>query len=105
MKHFPPVFTIHDEIYQAKDFSRDRVRVLMRLDASKLDMTKKGIHRTDEDFAVTWVRDYGKGRMFYCGLGHPPEVWDDLGVQKMWIEAVKWAMGLIPGDATPRKKP
>ena len=104
MKHFPSVFTIHDEIYQAKDFSRDRVRVLMRLDASKLDMTKKGIHRTDEDFAVTWVRNYGKGRMFYCGLGHPPEVWDDLGVQKMWIEAVKWAMGLIPGDATPRKK-
>ena len=32
-------FTLHDEIYQMKDFSRDKVRVLMRLDACKLDLT------------------------------------------------------------------
>jgi len=105
MQCFPPVFTLRDEIYQVRNYSREKVRVLMRLDVSKLDMTKKGIKRTDKDFAVTWARNYGKGRVFYCGLGHPDEVWDDLGVQKMWIEAVKWAMGLIPGDATPRPLP
>lgn len=105
MKPFAPRFTIYDEIYQVKDFSRDRVRVLMRLDADKVDLTVKGVHRTDKDFAVAWARNYGKGRVFYCGLGHREDVWDRPDVQKMWLEAIKWAMGLTPGDATPRPKP
>src|SRR3954451_166194 len=37
MKHFAPRFTIHDEIYQHKDFDRKKVHVLARLDADKLD--------------------------------------------------------------------
>ena len=105
MKHFAPRFTLHDEIYQVKDFSRDRVRVLMRLDAGKVDLTVKGVHRTDKDFAVAWARDYGKGRVFYSGLGHREDVWDRPDIQKMWLEAIKWAMGLTPGDAKPRPKP
>ena len=32
MQQWPPSFVLHDEIYQIKDFSRDNVRVLMRLD-------------------------------------------------------------------------
>lgn len=105
MKPFPKTFTILDEIYQVRDFSRERVRVLMRLDANKINLKQKGVHRTDKDFAVAWARDYGKGRVFYSGLGHREEVWDRPDVQKMWLEAIKWAMGLIPGDATPRPKP
>ena len=34
MKPFPASFTINDEIYQIKDFSREKVRVLARLDAA-----------------------------------------------------------------------
>jgi type 1 glutamine amidotransferase len=105
MKPFPARFTIYDEIYQIKDFSREKVRVLMRLDADKIDLTRKGVHRTDKDFAVTWVRTYGKGRVFYTSLGHREDVWNRPDVQKMWLEAIRWAMGLIPGDATPRPRP
>ena len=39
----------------------NKVRVLMRLDPSKLDLSNPKVHRTDRDFAVTWVRAYGKG--------------------------------------------
>ena len=35
MEHFPASFTLKDEIYQIKDFSRDNVRVLLRLDAEQ----------------------------------------------------------------------
>ena len=101
----PREFSVYDEIYQAKDFSRDRVRVLMRMDESKLDMTKKGIKRADKDFAVTWIRNYGKGRVFYSSLGHTDESWNRPDVQKMWLEAVKWSMKLIEVDATPRPRP
>ncbi len=102
--HFPRELAIHDEIYQVKNFSRDRVRVLMSLDASKLDLTKLSINRTDKDFAVTWIRDYGKGHVFYSTLGHRQDAWDRPDVQTMYLEAIKWAMGLTKADATPRPK-
>ena len=104
-RDFPASFEITDEIYQFKDFSRDRVRVLMSIDPTSVDLTKKTVHRTDKDFAVTWVRNYGKGHVFYSSLGHEEQVWDRPDIQHMWVEAMKWAMGMEPGDATPRPKP
>jgi uncharacterized protein len=104
-KHFPKTFTTYDEIYQAKDYSRTKVRVLMRLDETKLDLANKNVHRTDKDFAVAWLKDYGKGRVFYSTFGHTYESWDRPDMQKMWLEAVKWCMGLTQTDTTPRPKP
>jgi type 1 glutamine amidotransferase len=105
MRHLPHVFSLKDEIYQIKDFSRDRVRVLLRLDASKVDLSKKGVHRQDGDFAVIWARSYGKGRVIYNGLGHTLDVWNRPEFQAMWLETVRWSMGIVPGDATPRPAP
>jgi type 1 glutamine amidotransferase len=76
----------------------------MSLDNSSVDLTKKTVKRADKDFAVAWARTYGKGRVFYCSLGHENAVWDRPDMQKMWLEAIRWAMGLTPGDATPRPK-
>ena len=45
MQQFPHEFTMNDEIYQMKDFSRDKVRVLMRLDPCKLDLANPKVHR------------------------------------------------------------
>ena len=104
-KHLPERFSIMDEIYQAKSFSRDRVRVLMRMDPDQIDLTRKGVNRTDRDFAVAWVRDYGKGRVFYSTFGHRTEVWERADIRQMWIEAAKWVLKLTDGDAMPRPKP
>ncbi|HTI68381.1 MAG TPA: ThuA domain-containing protein [Candidatus Limnocylindria bacterium] len=105
MKHFTASFEMQDEIYQIKDYSRDNVRVLMRLDPDKLDLGRKGVKRTDRDFAVVWAHNFGKGRVLYNGLGHVKAVWDRPDFQKMWTDMVQWSMGLIPGDATPRPLP
>ena len=105
MNAFPAAFTLDDEIYQVKNFSRDKVRVLMRLDAGKLDLTNPKVHRADADFAVSWARSYGKGRVFYSTLGHVPSNWDKPEVQQMYTEAIKWALGLTAADATPRPAP
>lgn len=99
-RHLPESFQIYDEIYQTKNFSRFRVRVLMSLDTSNLDMTVNGVH--SNDIPIAWVRNYGQGRVFYCGLGHPPKVWDDPQVRTIWIEAAKWVLGLTEGDASPK---
>jgi type 1 glutamine amidotransferase len=102
MSNFPAEFQIVDEIYQTKQFDPAKARVLMTLDTTKVDMTRRGVKH--DSVPITWVKDYGKGRVFYCGLGHPPEVWQRADIQKMWVEAVKWAMGMIPGDATPQQR-
>lgn len=104
-KHFPKEFVTLDEIYQIKDYSRDKVRVLARLDENKIDLANKNVRRTDKDFAVAWVKEYGKGRVFYSTFGHTFESWDRPDMQKMWLEAVKWAMKLTDGDSTPRPRP
>jgi type 1 glutamine amidotransferase len=102
MQDFGKAFVIKDEIYQIKNYSRDTVRVLMRLDPDKLDLNNERVHRTDRDFAVSWVKSYGKGRVYYSTLGHREETWDRPDVQKMYVEAIKWAMGLTDADVTPR---
>jgi uncharacterized protein len=101
MQQWPQSFVLRDEIYQIKNYSRDKVRVLMRLDPAKLDLKNKKVHRTDGDFAVSWAKTYGKGRVFYSTLGHVPENWDDPRLQEMYSKAIQWALGLIPGDSTP----
>jgi type 1 glutamine amidotransferase len=102
MQQWPKSFVLKDEIYQIKDFSRGRVRVLMRLDATKLDLSNPRVHRKDLDFAVTWAKMYGKGRVYYSTLGHVEENWDDPRIQNMYAEAIKWATGLADADVTPR---
>jgi len=94
MKAFPRAFTLRDEIYVHKaPYSRDKVHVLARLDPTKLDFGKaKDLHRTDKDFPVAWTKSYGKGRVFFSTFGHFPETWDNPAIQKMYFEAIKWAM-------------
>ena len=105
MAQWPQAFTIRDEIYQVNRYSREKLRVLMRLDPSKLDLTNKNVHRKDGDFAVAWAKSYGNGRVFYSSLGHPVENWDRPDMQKMYFEAIRWALRLVDADITPRPLP
>jgi type 1 glutamine amidotransferase len=105
MQQWPRSFVLRDEIYQMRNYSRSKVRVLMRLDVSKLDMKNKNVHRTDGDFAVTWAKMYGKGRVYYTTLGHVEQNWDKPEFQQMITEAIAWAMGLENADVTSRPLP
>jgi type 1 glutamine amidotransferase len=60
--------------------------------------------RKDGDHALAWVREYGKGRVFYTALGHRPEVWKDERFQKHLVGGLRYAMGLEKADATPSAK-
>jgi type 1 glutamine amidotransferase len=101
MKQLEPRFTMRDEIYQIKDFQRDDVRVLLRLDRDKVDLKHQGVHPDGNDFPLMWARTYGKGRVLYNGLGHRHEVWERPDMLAMWLEQIRWTLGLVPGDATP----
>jgi len=100
-KHFPASFPLTDEFYQTMEYSREKIRVVLRLDVSKMP-ANSGVHRTDGDFPLAWARMYGKGRVFYSSLGHAATTWDNPDVSRMYFEALKWSLGLTEADVTPR---
>jgi len=105
VRHFPKAFVKYDEIYQAKEWSRDKVNVLLSLDPNKLNYDNPRVHRKDHDFAVAWAKSYGKGRVFYSTLGHTQESWSDPDIRKMYFEAIKWVLGMTEGSTATHAKP
>jgi len=93
---------IEEEIYQFRNFSRDRVRVLSSLDTSTADMAASGINRTDGDFASAWVQPYGQGRVFYTALGHFDATWRNPQFQTLLRNALLWMTRQLEAPADPR---
>jgi type 1 glutamine amidotransferase len=92
-KHLGSAWTLADEIYQFRNYSRNDKHVLLSLDVSSVDLTVKGVNRTDRDFANAWYKSWGSGRVFYTALGHRPEVWQDPAYQQHLAGGITWAMG------------
>ena len=106
VRHFPKGFVKWDEIYQPKEWSREKVSVLLSLDPAKLNYENNPrIHRTDHDFAVAWAKMHGKGRVFYSTLGHTQESWRDPDIRKMYFEAIKWVLGMTEGSTASHPRP
>lgn len=61
---------------------------------AKVDGRKPGIRRTDDDHALAWVHEYGKGRVFYTALGHREEVWQDPRFQQHVIGGLRYMFGM-----------
>ncbi|MBE7540010.1 MAG: ThuA domain-containing protein [Opitutaceae bacterium] len=103
-------FAIQDEIYQLKDpYSRGTHRVILSLDIRRSgerhpDIAPK-IVRTDNDFAISQLRIYEKGRVFYCSLGHNHAIYWNPSILAHYLAGIQWAMGDLQADATPRKRP
>jgi type 1 glutamine amidotransferase len=108
MQHFPKYLRLYDEMYSPRQWSRDKVNVLMRMDETKLDYVNPqyGVKSTreDKDQALAWAKTYGKGRVFYSSLGHTKEAWEDPLVRKHYLEGVKWVMGRTEGSTKSHPK-
>ena len=96
-------FLISDEIYQIKGpYSRDTHRVLLSLDMSNLrNRQVEGIKREDDDFAISWIKPFGAGRVFYCSLGHNLEVLRNEAVLAHYLAGIQYALGDLEVDDTP----
>ena len=106
VRHFPHAFVKFDEIYQPKEWSRDKVNVLLSLDPTKLNYENNPrIHRMDHDFPVAWSKMYGKGRVFYSTLGHTEESWQDPDIRTMYFEAIKWTLSMTEGSTDSHPRP
>ena len=102
-------FDYKDEFFRVHGpYSRGRVRVLMSIDTKKTDM-KQGpaygkVIREDDDYALAWVRQYGRGRVFYCTIGHHPQVFWDPKMLEFYLAATQFALGDLPAPTIPSAK-
>ncbi len=95
VKMFPAEFQFKDEIYQYRNYDPMAVRVLYSLDMSK---TKPQMPYL---VPVCWVREYGKGRVFYTNLGHNEATWQNPKFKEHLLAGVRWALQLDDGPAAP----
>ena len=99
-------FKIKDEIYQIKGaYSREKFRELLSLDMS--DSATGGVggqKRADKDNAIAWIHPVGKGRVFYCSLGHNNEVFWNAPVLAHYLAGIQYALGDLKCDDSPSQK-
>jgi type 1 glutamine amidotransferase len=85
-------------------YSRDKVHVLLSIDLAKSPAFLDGrvpFQRKDNDYAVAWIKGYGKGRVFYTCLGHTPDMFYDSKMNQFLLAAVQFTLGDLAADTTP----
>jgi type 1 glutamine amidotransferase len=102
-------FEIKDETYTfAQDsFSRKNVHVLTSIDYDKMSDVDKGKEnnpRTDKDYALSYIRKEGKGRVFYEGHGHSARVYAMTPMLEHIRAGIQYTLGDLKADDSPSVK-
>jgi type 1 glutamine amidotransferase len=102
-------FEIHDETYtfEQDSFSRRNVHVLTSIDYDKMsaeDKAKELNPRSDGDYALSYIRREGKGRVFYEGHGHSDRVYAMTPMLEHVRAGIQYAMGDLKADDSPSVK-
>jgi type 1 glutamine amidotransferase len=89
-------FKMFEEWYSLKNFADD-LHVLL-VNETK-DMHDKCYERPP--YPASWIRNYGKGRVFYTSMGHREDVWTRPEFQSLVVGGITWAVGDAKADTTP----
>lgn len=73
-------FESWDETYVSHRHNPDRMVLMERADSAGRE-------------PWTWVRNHGKGRVFYTASGHDERTWRNPGFQDLLFRAILWAVG------------
>jgi type 1 glutamine amidotransferase len=98
-----------EEMYLIKAHNRDQVRSIWFMRHHPNKPEEKGF------FPVAWVRQFGKGKVFYTSLGHREDIWSidpalpdrinsvEISAQfrKHLLGGIRWATGLDAGSSEP----
>ncbi|GAB5554194.1 MAG: ThuA domain-containing protein [Saprospiraceae bacterium] len=73
-------FTTWDETYVHAFHNEDRIVLMEREEDGKSE-------------PWTWIRQHGKGRVFYTAYGHDERTWSKPGFQQLVKKGILWAVG------------
>jgi type 1 glutamine amidotransferase/HEAT repeat protein len=96
-------FKVNDEIYRTRVINlRQNSRILVGLDMTdKVNLKAGGVRPDDVDIPISWIRDFGKGRVFYCAFGHNHHLYWTASILKHYLDGIQFAMGDLEADTTP----
>lgn len=107
-----------DEIYQYKPETYEgekNLRILVSLDMSKEAVTKVMDNPRFEKYQkqygpgprtvpVSWLREFGGGRVFYTNFGHRDDTYEKANIVRHMLDGIQYALGDLNADAKPTAK-
>ncbi len=89
-------FRFTDEWYAQKNIGKDLHVILVQ--------NTKGMKGKDyarPNYPQTWTRTHGKGKVFYCSMGHREDVWENPKFQGLLLSGLGFVTGKFEADTTP----
>ena len=98
-----------DEFYifpPSSPYSRAKQHVLLSIDVALSDRATANrfcaaCTRPDQDYALAWIKAYGKGRTYFTPLGHTTSFYTDPRWTTHLLAAIQYILGDLDADATP----
>jgi type 1 glutamine amidotransferase len=106
-------FKYNDEMYVfgprrngIQPYSREKLHVLLSIDAKnqQVKIDPKAGGRADADYAISWIKTYGQGRVFYCSFGHEIRIFFDPRLLQLYQDGIQFMLGDLKADTTPSAK-
>jgi sugar phosphate isomerase/epimerase/type 1 glutamine amidotransferase len=99
-------FQASDEVFQfTHPYTRDKLRILLGIDTDLTDMSENRRilpeRRADLDIAISWVRRYGRGKVFYTSFGHNTHLSWNPGIMGHYFEGIRFAANLLEAPYIP----
>jgi type 1 glutamine amidotransferase len=92
-----------DEIFQfGSPLSRDNMRVLLSL---SIEETPDKGSDPNKDYPLAWIKNFGKGRVFYSAFGHSGDSFQNKEMLSFLLAGTQFALGDLKADVSPVKQP
>jgi glucose/arabinose dehydrogenase len=96
--HLGDSFWVRDEIYVLDEDPRWNSHVLLSLDMPSVGVVTGHADATRDDYPISWIRNYGEGRVFVTKLGHFADVWRNPDFLRHLLTGMREAAGRVPAD-------
>jgi type 1 glutamine amidotransferase len=101
-------FVITEQAFQLQEpVFRDKLHVLLSIDVENTMPSRRNflqVRAEDKDFPLSWIREYGKGRVFYSAFGHTADAFWNPNILEFNLAGIQYALGDLKADATPSGK-
>lgn len=99
-------FFIREEILRFDTpYSREKRCILLSLDNAQSNLRRPPFdelkERSDEDYALAWVKNFGNGRCCYSAFGHNPKIFWDPKMLRFHLAAMQFVLGDLDGPTEP----
>ncbi len=100
---------VHDETYTfgTDTYSRENLHILTSVDYAKMsdaDKAKEDWPRPDHDYALSWIKRDGNGRVFYMAHGHHERNYAVKPLLEHLLAGMQYALGDLKADDSPSVK-